>query len=66
MRCFVNAASSRRVINSSVTFRIGFFDGDRYRFFASCCVMVLAPRRNCPSSQFFSSDALISSRSMPS
>ena len=29
-------------------------------------VMVLPPRRNWPSSQFFASDALISSRSMPS
>ena len=29
---------------SSRSFRSGFFDGDRYRFFASCCVIVLAPR----------------------
>ena len=29
---------------SSRSLRSGFFDGDRYRFFASCCVIVLPPR----------------------
>ena len=43
---------------SSRSFRSGFFDGDRYRFFASCCVIVLAPRENDPRAQSTSSDCL--------
>ena len=31
---------------SSRSLRSGFFDGDRYRFLASCCVMVLPPREH--------------------
>jgi hypothetical protein len=46
MRCFDSSTSSERAISSSRSFRIGFFDGERYRFFASCCVIVLPPRAN--------------------
>ena len=51
---------------SSRTFRIGFFDGDRYRFFASCCVIVLPPRANSMRSMLISIDSFNSSKSMPS
>ena len=33
---------------SSRSLRSGFLDGERYRFFASCCVIVLAPREPDP------------------
>src|ERR671911_325869 len=44
MRRLLSAASRRRAMISSRSFRTGFREGDRYRFFASCCVMVLPPR----------------------
>ena len=61
-----SSASSRRAMISSRSFRIGFRDGDRYRFFASCCVIVLAPRANRPCSKFVSIDSCSCSTSTPS
>jgi hypothetical protein len=53
----------RRAMISSFSLRIGprigSRAGDRYRFFASCCVIVLAPRTAVPCSQL----AWIASRS---
>src|SRR6266700_1670021 len=44
IRSFESASSSWRAVAASFTLRIGFRDDERYRFFASCWVMVLAPR----------------------
>ena len=40
--------------------------GDRYRFLASCCVIVLPPRANSSRSMFTSIDSFICSKSIPS
>src|SRR5207245_10703905 len=45
IRSFDSASSSRRAVTASFTLRIGLRDEERYRFLASCWVMVLAPRR---------------------
>ena len=50
---------------SSRSFRIGFREGDRYRFFASCCVIVLPPRAKRPCSKLASIDSFNCSTSTP-
>src|SRR5579864_717256 len=44
IRSFGSASSSRSAVTASLSFRSGFRDGERYRFLASCWVIVLAPR----------------------
>ena len=44
MRSLLSASSSRTAVTASLSFRNSDRDGDRYRFLASCCVIVLAPR----------------------
>src|SRR5207302_10216775 len=44
MRSLESASSSDKAVTASLTLRRGLRDADRYRFFASCWVMVLAPR----------------------
>src|SRR2546425_218182 len=44
MRSFESASSSDKAVTASLSLRRGLRDADRYRFFASCWVMVLAPR----------------------
>src|SRR5207302_1476485 len=44
IRSFDSATSSRNAVTASFTFRKGLRDDERYRFFASCWVIVLAPR----------------------
>ena len=48
MRSLLSASSSRTAVTASLSFRKIDRDGDRYRFLASCCVIVLAPRRPPP------------------
>ena len=62
----LSSASRRRAMTNSRNFRSGFFDGDRYRFFASCCVIVLAPRENDPRAQSAWSDSRSCVKSTPS
>ena len=50
---------------ASRTFRSGFREGESHRFFASCCVMVEAPRGIAFRSTACSSASSTSSRSTP-
>ncbi len=53
-------------MSSSSSFRTGLRDGDRYRFLASCCVIVLPPRIRFPVVQLSWNDFSSSSKSTPS
>src|SRR5207247_642424 len=44
MRSFESASSSRNAVIASLSLRSGLREDERYRFLASCCVIVLAPR----------------------
>src|ERR1044072_3294010 len=60
MRAFGSASSSRSAVTASLIFRKIDRDGERYRFFASCWVIVLAPR--CPPAAHASRSSM---KSMP-
>src|SRR2546422_6472928 len=45
IRSFESVSSSRRAVTASFTLRIGLREEERYRFLATCWVIVLAPRR---------------------
>ena len=66
MRAFGRSASSQRVTTSSRALRASVLLVPKYRFLASCCVIVLPPRVKRPLSTFFWIDSSIAFQSTPS
>jgi len=56
MRSLLKTSSSRNAVTASLSFRKIERDGERYRFFASCWVTVLAPR--CPPARHASCNSM--------
>ena len=65
MRRLLSAASSRRASIISLSLRVTVRSGPRYRFFASCWVIVLPPRTVRPAARFLRIEAWISFQSSP-
>src|SRR5262245_23695192 len=66
MRFLERRDSRRQAIASSRSLRHGVRAGERYRFLASCCVIVDPPAFSFPLSQFFSAAPRSASQSTPS
>ena len=66
MRSFDSLSSSAYAIHSSRSLRTMLLSGVRYRFLASCCVIVLPPRAKSPCSQLRAAAFSTASQSTPS
>jgi hypothetical protein len=66
MRSFVRWSSSENAISISRILRSMLRRGDKYRFFASCCVIVLPPTASRPSPRSFSAASSTAVQSTPS